>query len=176
MSLAAISHVWDPSVNAAHHQDPSAFSRPCAPDYNFSKRDLDDLLADWITCRNVEVILEDWYYKRTRFAIVYKAEAEELADILNLRHMLRSTHPNNTPMGHLEEHGRGIHNYATGCLIAVRCSGCHESFLHQVGLHVLPSQTRGATAYRIAGVHYKQARRDDADILIQDSITVGRLI
>ncbi|KAJ4987865.1 hypothetical protein SVAN01_06595 [Stagonosporopsis vannaccii] len=144
--------------------------------YNFSEPDRATLLADWVTCGKIARILQEWYDNTTRFAMIHRDKAEKLADLLGLRRILPQTHRIETPMGYMDEHGGGIHSFSPGSLIVARCPGCHEGFVYQAGLHVLPSQVRGALAYRIAGVHYMMARPDGAGILVKEGVIVGRLL
>ncbi|KAJ4296474.1 hypothetical protein N0V90_006519 [Kalmusia sp. IMI 367209] len=144
--------------------------------YNFHKLDIDNLLGDFITCRKIQVILNDWYDSTTRFAIIHLEAAQRLADLMGLTRILPNTHRLTTPMGYLDEHGGGIHGYSSASLIAARCPGCHESSVYQVGLHRPPTQVRGSTAYRITGVHYEFAKPDGAGILVKNGVIVGRLL
>lgn len=48
--------------------------------------------------------------------------------------------------------------------------------MYRAGLHVSPTKAREATAYRITGMHYEQARPDRAGVLVKDGSIVERLL
>ncbi|KAF9694277.1 hypothetical protein EKO04_007917 [Ascochyta lentis] len=144
--------------------------------YNFHHEDVQDLLHNPTNYRKIQAILQNWYDNTTRFARIHRDSAQKLANVMGLTIILPKTNKDTTPMEYMNSQGGAIHGYSSGSLVAARCPGCHESFVYQVGLHRPPSEVRGATAYRIAGVHWGQARRDGAGILVKNGVIVGRLL
>ncbi|CAI6241066.1 unnamed protein product [Periconia digitata] len=144
--------------------------------YNFHRHDLDALLADFFVCRKIQDILDGWYNSTTRFAMVHMETAQRLVDLMGLTRILKHTHPFNTPLGYLDEHGGGIHGYSPASLIAARCPGCNKSFVYQVGLHRPPSEVRGSVAYRLTGIFYEFGKPDGAGILVKNGRIVATMV
>lgn len=99
--------------------------------YNFADTDRADLLTDRVTCCKISRILQEWCDNTTRFADIHRNQARELADLMGLTRILLLTHPFQTPMGYMDEHGGTIHSYAPGYLVVARCPGCQEGFVYQ---------------------------------------------
>lgn len=64
------------------------------------------------------------------------------------------------------------HDYTVG----ITCTGCHRTFAYKVGGFVLPSEMRGARAYRIPSLQYQLIQKDAVAVLVQGHRIVGRMI
>ncbi|KAM0489980.1 hypothetical protein ACHAP8_012043 [Fusarium lateritium] len=68
------------------------------------------------------------------------------------------------------------HCYPHDYTVGITCTGCHEIFAYKVGGFVLPSEMRGARAYRIPSLQYHLIQKNAVAVLVQGGRIVGRMI
>ena len=58
----------------------------------------------------------------------------------------------------------------------ITCTGCHRTFAYRAGGFILPSDMRGAIAYRIPNLQYHLTQKNAVAVFVKGKRVVGRMI